>query len=84
MLTVSRSVNEVVVKSLNWSSVVLDKECYDECPTKCTRQSAEHLAKSRIPIVRTCIVERHQYSSPSTRDNQVTLLYNRVSIIIVY
>jgi hypothetical protein len=33
-------VNEVIAKSLISPRVALDKECFAECPTKCTRQRA--------------------------------------------
>jgi hypothetical protein len=50
-LSVSPLVNKVCAESLISPSVALDKECFAECLIKCTRQSAEHLAKSRIPVV---------------------------------
>jgi hypothetical protein len=49
--SVSRSVNEVVAESVISPSVALSKEFFIECPTYCTRQSAEHSTKSQILIV---------------------------------
>jgi hypothetical protein len=45
------SVNVVITESRTLSSVALDKDFFVECPIKSTRQSAEHLAKSRISVV---------------------------------
>jgi hypothetical protein len=49
--SVSLLVHEVIVDSLISLRVALDKECFVEWPTKCTRQSTEHLVKSQIPVV---------------------------------
>jgi hypothetical protein len=45
------SVNVVVIESRTLPSTALDKDLFTECPTKNTRQSAEHSANNRIPIV---------------------------------
>jgi hypothetical protein len=43
---------EVVVEYLSMPSVLRSVNVVvAECPTKCTRQNTEHLAKSRIPVV---------------------------------
>jgi hypothetical protein len=46
MLSVARSVKEVVVESVSSQSVALDKDFFAECLTNCTRQSVEHSEKS--------------------------------------
>jgi hypothetical protein len=51
MPIISRSVNVVIVESAISPSVALGKDCFVECSTKCTRQSVDHSAKSRIPLV---------------------------------
>jgi hypothetical protein len=45
------SVNPVVTESRTLLSATLDKDVFAECPIESTRQSAEHSAKSRIPVV---------------------------------
>jgi hypothetical protein len=45
------SVNMIVTESRTLPSVALDKDFFAKCPTKNTRQSTEHLAKCRIPVV---------------------------------
>jgi hypothetical protein len=63
MPSVSLSVNEVVAESLISPRVAISKEGLAESPTKCTRQSVGHSAKSRIPVVIDVIsyevVQRH-------------------------
>jgi hypothetical protein len=44
------SVNVVVTESRTLPSAALGKEFFAKCPIKSTRQSAEHSAKSRIPV----------------------------------
>jgi hypothetical protein len=46
-----RSVNSVVTESGTLPSAALGKGFFAECSTKSTRQSAEHSAKSLIPVV---------------------------------
>jgi hypothetical protein len=48
---VLHSVNEFVTESRTFPSVVLGKGFFAECPTKSTRQRAEHSAKPQIPVV---------------------------------
>jgi hypothetical protein len=45
------SVNVVITESVTLPSVMLGKDGFAECPTKSTRQSTEHSAKSRISVV---------------------------------
>jgi hypothetical protein len=45
------SANAVVTESRTLPSAALGKDFFAECPTKNTRQSAEHSAKTRIPVV---------------------------------
>jgi hypothetical protein len=45
------SVNVVVTESRTLSSTALGKDFFAECPIKSPRQSAEHSAKSRIPVM---------------------------------
>jgi hypothetical protein len=45
------SANAFVTESRTLPSTVLDKGFFAECPTKSTRQNAEHSAKARIPVV---------------------------------
>jgi hypothetical protein len=45
------SINVVVINSRTLPSVTLGKEFFAKCPTKSTRQSAQHSAKSRILVV---------------------------------
>jgi hypothetical protein len=45
------SVNVVVIESRTSPSAALGKDFFAECPTKNTRQSAKHSAKSRILVV---------------------------------
>jgi hypothetical protein len=47
------SVNAVVTESKTLLSAAVGKDFFAKCPTKSTRQSAEHSAKSRIPVVNT-------------------------------
>jgi hypothetical protein len=51
MPSVLLSVNMVITESVTLLSAMLDKQFFVECPTKSTRQSAEHSAKNRIPVV---------------------------------
>jgi hypothetical protein len=51
MPRVLHSVNELVTESRTLPSAALGKGFFAECPTKSTRQSAEHSAKARIPVV---------------------------------
>jgi hypothetical protein len=53
MPSVPHSVKDVFAKSMRSPSVALGKIFFVECPTNCTQQSAEHSAKSRIPVVKT-------------------------------
>jgi hypothetical protein len=53
-ISVSRvllSLNVVITEGRTLPSAALDKDFFAECPTKSTRQSAEHSAKSRILVV---------------------------------
>jgi hypothetical protein len=45
------SINAVITESRTFPSVALGKDYFAECPTKSTRQSSEHSAKSWIPVV---------------------------------
>jgi hypothetical protein len=49
--SVLHSVNHLVTESRNSPSAALGKATFAECPTKGTRQSGRHSAKSRIPVV---------------------------------
>jgi hypothetical protein len=49
------SVNAVVTESRTLPSVALGKDFFAECPIESTRQSTEHSAKSRIPVVDTLL-----------------------------
>jgi hypothetical protein len=49
--SVLHSVNQLVTESRNSPSAALGKVAFDECPTKYTRQSVRHSAKSWIPVV---------------------------------
>jgi hypothetical protein len=49
--SVLHSVNQLVTERRNSPSVALGKAAFAECPTKGTRQSGRHSAKSRIPVV---------------------------------
>jgi hypothetical protein len=51
MSSVLLSVNVVVTESVTLAIAVLDKEFFIKCPTKSTRQSAEHWTKRRISVV---------------------------------
>jgi hypothetical protein len=51
MPSVLLSVNMFVTESRILPSGALEKDCFAECPTKSTRKSQEHSAKSRIPVV---------------------------------
>ena len=51
VLRVLLSVNTFVTKSWTLLSTALDRVFFAECPTKKTRQSAEHSAKPQIPVV---------------------------------
>jgi hypothetical protein len=57
------SANAFVTESETLSSAALGKGFFVECPIKSTRQSAEHSAKLRIPVVRKrrwCLPVRHR------------------------
>jgi hypothetical protein len=45
------SANAIVTESETLLSAALGKDVFAECPTKNTRQSVEHSAKSQFPIV---------------------------------
>jgi hypothetical protein len=45
------SVNAVITESRTLPSAALGKDFFVECPTKSTPQSAEHSAKSQIPVM---------------------------------
>jgi hypothetical protein len=45
------SANTVVTESRTLPSATLGKGFFTECLTKSTRQSAEHSAKTQIPVV---------------------------------
>jgi hypothetical protein len=49
--SVLHSVNQLVTESRSSPSAALGKASFAECPTKGTRQSVRHSAKSRIPVV---------------------------------
>jgi hypothetical protein len=49
--SVLHSVNQLVAESRNSPSAALGKAAFAECPTKGTRQSGRHSAKSWIPVV---------------------------------
>jgi hypothetical protein len=49
--SVLHSVNHLITESRNSPSAALGKATFAECPTKGTRQSGRHSAKSRIPVV---------------------------------
>jgi hypothetical protein len=51
VLSVQHSANQLVTESSSSPSAVLGKASFAECPTKGTRQSVRHSAKSRIPVV---------------------------------
>jgi hypothetical protein len=51
MPSVLHSVNQLVTESRNLPSAALGKAVFAECPTKGTRQSVRHSAKSWIPVV---------------------------------
>jgi hypothetical protein len=51
MPSVLPSTKVVVTESLPLSRVALSKEVFAECPTKGTRQSSTHSAKSQITVV---------------------------------
>jgi hypothetical protein len=51
MPSVLLSVNVDVTESRTLPSVTLGKNVFAECPIESTGQSAEHLAKTRIPVV---------------------------------
>jgi hypothetical protein len=53
MPSVLPSVKVVGIESLPLPRVALDKEVFAKCPTKGTRQSSKHSAKSQIPVVTT-------------------------------
>jgi hypothetical protein len=53
VLRVLLSVNAVVTESSTLPGASLGKDVFVECPIESTRQSAEHSAKSRIPVVTT-------------------------------
>jgi hypothetical protein len=50
--SVLHSVNHLITESRNSPSAALGKATFAECPTKGTRQSGQHSAKSWIPVVR--------------------------------
>jgi hypothetical protein len=49
--SVMLSVNTVVTDNRTLPSAALDKDFLAECTIESTRRSAEHSAKSRIPVV---------------------------------
>jgi hypothetical protein len=50
------------------------KDCFVECPTKYTRQSVEHSAKCRIPVVKETIGGRGDAQEPVPDSNIKTAL----------
>jgi hypothetical protein len=61
--SVLHSVNQLVIESRISPSATLGKATFAECPTKGTRQSVRHSAKSRIPVV----THRHRLVMVMTR-----------------
>jgi hypothetical protein len=52
------SVNVVVTESRTLPSATLGKDFFAECPTKSTRQSVVHSAKSQIMVVTVVVLEK--------------------------
>jgi hypothetical protein len=64
------SVNAFVTESRILSSATIGKLLFAECPTKNTRQSAEHSAKPQIPVV--CAIAHLCYTveGPKRHDDE--------------
>lgn len=70
MSSVSLLINEVCAESLSSPRLTLDKECFSECPIKCTQQSADHSAKSQIQVVKPRW-EWHKEAKQQQRDDKM-------------